>query len=204
MMGGVCFGACGGSGGGGTAGNGGASGAAGTTGTAGTTGAAGTTGGGGSGGSVACGTNPGPGSGDGCNTTTLAGPCVTTQLSSATAPTPAGGTIVAGTYNLTSSTFYGSADAGNQQQDVRKTLMVSLVTAVAFTLDQVDQSGDRTDRAHGTVVISGTTVTFTPTCPPPGDGGDKGGSASFTATSTTFTLIQAKNGSTQVEVYTKS
>ena len=129
---------------------------------------------------------------------------MTEQESTATAPTPAGGTIVAGTYNLSSSTFYGPADGGNGQGDVRKTLVASSVTATSFTLDETDMSGARVDRTHGTVAISGTTVTYTPSCPAPGDGGDNGGSASFTATSTTFTLIDSKSGGTRVEVYTKS
>jgi hypothetical protein len=129
---------------------------------------------------------------------------VTVQLGTGAPPTPAGGNIVAGTYQLTSDTVYGASDSGNQQDDRRDTLMVSSVVAGAFTLDQVRASGTHTERSHGTVVSSGTMVTYTPTCPPPGDGGDSGGSANYTATSTTFTLIQTRNGDTQVSVYTKS
>jgi hypothetical protein len=126
------------------------------------------------------------------------------QFSTDTPPTPAGGTIVAGTYLLTSTTFYGPSDGGDQQQDRRETLIVSSVTAGGFTLDQVQVSGTRVDRSHGTVVSAATTVTYTPVCPPPGDGGDNGGSASYTATSSTFMLIETKNGGTRVSIYTKS
>ena len=181
-----------------------AGGGAGTTGAAG--GGAGTTGAAGGGGTVGlCGDSTDTGSGDTCNTAPLLGPCVSVQISTATAPTPAGGTIVAGTYNLTSWTVYTTADSGtNQQSSRRETLVVSGVVGATFTLDQAQVSGTATDRAHGTVVSTGTMVTFTPTCPPAGDGGDKGGSASYTATATTFSLIESKNGDTSVKVYTKS
>lgn len=200
---------CGGSGSGGGAGSGGGGGnAAGGNAAGGTTGGGGTSGGGTSGGGsggmlAACGTDTSAGSGDTCNTAVADGPCVMAQVSAGAAPTPAGGTIGAGTYRLTSETFYGATDAGNQQEDRRETFVISSVTVAGFTLDQNRTSGTRVDRAHGTVVVTGTTVTFTPTCPPPGTG-DNGGSAQFTATATTFSLIQSKNGGTEVSVYTKS
>jgi hypothetical protein len=122
-------------------------------------------------------------------------------MSTASPPTPAGGTISAGTYVLTSETFYGPS--GNQQDDRRETFVVSAVTSASFTLDQIHVSGTHTDRSRGAVLVSGTMVTYTPVCPPPGDGGDNGGSAQFTATATTFSLIQPKNGGTQVSVFTK-
>lgn len=188
------------SGGGGTAGTsgGGGSGASG--------GSGGTSGGGGAGGALAtCGDSSDQGSGDTCNTAAATGACVTQQLSTATAPTPAGGTIAAGTYNLTSLTLYNPPEGGGQSSDRRETLVVSAVTAGSFTLDQVHASGSIAQRSHGTVTVSGTMVTFTPTCPPPGDGGDSGGSAGFTATSTTITLIEDHGGGTfQVSVFTKA
>lgn len=200
---------CGGSGGGAPGGSGGGGGnaGAGTTGSAGTSGggtSGGGTSGGGSGGMLdACGTDTSAGSGDTCNAAVADGPCVTVQVSGAAAPAAAGGTITAGTYKLTSATFYGTG-GGNQQGDRRETFVVSSVTAAGFTLDQAQTSGTRVDRSHGVVLVSGTTVTYTPTCPPPGDGGDNGGSAQFTATASTFSLLESKNGGTQVSVYTKS
>jgi hypothetical protein len=174
-----------------------------TDGAAGSTGAAGSDAGDAGDASAVCGDDQSTGSGAGCNTLVASGPCVVETISAATAPTPAGGTIVAGTYNLVSTTFFGSADAGNQQGDRRATLKPSAVTATSLTLDQIEVSGTHVDISTGTVAISGTMVTYTPTCPPPGDGGDHGGSANFTATPTTFTLIQSKNGGTTVDVYTK-
>jgi hypothetical protein len=47
-------------------------------------------------------------------------------------------------------------------------------------------------------------VTYTQTCPAPGDGGDHGGSAGYTATSTSFTLLLPKNNGVLVRVYTKT
>jgi hypothetical protein len=160
--------------------------------------------GGGDGGLAACGNDNQMTSGETCHSASATGPCVMQQISSATPPAAAGGTIVAGTYNLTSMTFYGPADSGNSQQsDRRSTFVISSVTAASFKLDQVDASGARLERSSGTVAITGTMVTYTPICPPPGDGGDNGGSASFTATATTFSLIESKNGGTEVSVYTK-
>ena len=214
-------GGTGGSGGGASAGSGGA--AAGTSGSAGATGgaaagasgSAGATGGGGAagssgtggtgGGSALCGDDTGTGTGDSCNTVVPAGACVTATKSTGTPPTPAGGTFVAGTYNLTAQTIYVAADAGTVfLQTGRQTLVVSAVTASSLTLDQSESSGTAIGRSHGPVAISGMTATFSPTCPV-SDGGDNGGTAEFTATATSITLFQETNsGAIQVSVYTKA
>jgi hypothetical protein len=214
------YGACGGSGGSGSpgsAGKGGAgtSGGAGTTGGAGTSGTAGTTGGAGTGadggagtgaaGAMACGTDQGSNTGDGCNTAVLSGECVHMTYSSDTPPHGAGGMIEAGTYNLTSSTFYGAADAGDAQiGDRRLTMVVSSVTATSFVISQVQASGTRIDRSSGTVTLSDKMATYTPTCPDPADGGDKGGSAEFTYSGGTLLIIESHNDGTRVDTYTKS
>jgi hypothetical protein len=80
------------------------------------------------------------------------------------------------------------------------------LVGTSFTLDQIETSGARTDRSHGTVAIATTTATFTPTCPPPSDAGDNGGTVGFTATATTITLINSPkgDGSVEVDVYTKA
>src|SRR5207237_7490801 len=98
--------------GGGSAGAGGNAGAgggsAGASGNAGAgggnAGASGSAGSGGAGGALAaCGSATG--TGDQCDTIsgTATGPCVAVTMSSATAPTPAGGDVANGTYELTSS-----------------------------------------------------------------------------------------------------
>jgi hypothetical protein len=196
------------SGGGGTGGTNGSGGAAGSSGNGGATGSGGTLGAGGSGGVAACGDATGTGHSCSSITAGATGPCVTPTVSSGTAPTPVGGSVVAGTYNLTASTFYGTlSDGGGQNGDFqtdREAFIVKNPTATSFTLDQVRVSGSVTETDEGMVAISSTTVTYTPTCPPPGDGGNQGGSASFTATSAAFTLIQSENGGTLVKIYTKS
>ena len=188
---------------------GGSAGASGSAGAGG--GSAGTTGNGGAGGAVAaCG--DGTGQGDTCNTISgsAAGPCVVTTMSADTAPTALGGSVSNGTYELTSSTFYGTLPDGASSDDGdfgthRETLLVYVQTATSFNLDQFRVSGTRQDIDQGTVAISGTTVTHTQTCPAPGDGGDSGGSAGFTATSSAFTLIETRgSGGILVKVYTKT
>jgi len=202
-----CGSSSGGGGTGGTNGSGGA--AAGSSGNAGATGSGGTLGTGGSGGLAACGDSTGTGHSCSSITAGATGPCVTPTVSGGSAPTPMGGSVAAGTYNLTASTFYGTLpDSGGQSGDFqtdREAFIVKNPTATSFTLDQVRVSGSMTETDEGTVAISGTTVTYTPTCPPPGDGGNQGGSASFTATSAAFTLIQTESGGgTLVKIYTKS
>jgi hypothetical protein len=185
---------------------------AGTGGGAGKAGAGGAAGGAGgsagSGGAQACGTDPASENGAGCNTIATGGPCVTELVVTGPSPAPAGGTIVAGTYNLTSVSLYNAPDGSAPVTSMgRRTLVVSGVLATSFTLDQVETSGARTDRAHGTVTVSGTSVTFTPTCPPPGDGGDNnGGTVGYTLSGNTLTIIDNSkgNGSVEVDVYTKA
>jgi hypothetical protein len=189
--------------GGGTAGIGGnAGGHAG-----GTAGAGGTTGNGGAGGSpAACGAETGAGTGATCSTAAATGACVTEVVVAGTAPTPGGGPVSQGTYNLTSASIYNAPDGSAQFASTgRRTLVVGPVTAGSFTLDQISVSGTRTDRSSGTVVVTGTTATFTRLCPPPGDAGNPGGTVGYTATSTSITLIDssAGDGSIEVTVYTK-
>jgi hypothetical protein len=205
---------------GGTAGSGGASGSAGTGGggggagigaggtggaaggTAGSGGASGSTGTGGAGGSGTCGTSTDPSTGSGCNTVEATGACVTETLGAGSAPSPAGGTIVAGTYDLTSMVRYASADGGNNTSDDRRqTLVISSVIGGSFALQITQVSGTTVERQAGGVIASGTQVTFTPTCP---IGGNGGGSAGYTATSTTFTLFDMTNGGDlRLSVFTK-
>jgi hypothetical protein len=52
--------------------------------------------------------NPTPPDGAACNSVSVSGPLVPLQCLQATVPTPIGGTIVDGTYVLTSSAFYGA------------------------------------------------------------------------------------------------
>ncbi len=199
-----------GTGGGGSVGSAGTTGAGGSG--AGTTGAggsgAGTGGSPGSGGSGAQACGEGTGTGSVCDTVTItpSGPCVTATVSTGTAPTPGGGAISPGTYNLASVTVYNLPDAGNQTLVVgRETIVVGTVTAGSFPLERVSVSGTRRSSSSGTAMVTGTTVTFTRTCPPPGDAGDTGGTVGFTATGSSVTLIDSSSGDGSIEVslYTK-
>jgi hypothetical protein len=217
----VAVSACSSSSGGGTGGGGGSatagaggtaqggaggksSGGAGASGSAGTSGNAGTSGGGAGGSIAACGDATGTGSGATCSAIAAGGPCVTSTLSTTATPLPVGGPFAAGTYNLVSQTSYGPADAGFFSETLRQTYVLSNVSTTSFTLDQIEASGTAVARAHGTVAVSGMTATFTPTCPATDGGSDSGGSAEFTATSSSITLFQSKNGLVQVSVYDKA
>jgi hypothetical protein len=194
---------------GGTGGSAGASGAGGTDGGAGTAGGAGTTGSGGTGGAVAaCGDATGAGSGETCNSVTPMGPCVTETFSTATPPSPTGGTLLAGTYNLTAQTAYVAADAAVAIGQIgRQTFVLSSGTSTAspaLTLTEAESSGTAIARSSGPVAITGMNATFTPTCPVT-DGGNQGGTDQFTATSSGFTLFEKKdNGATVVSVFAKA
>jgi hypothetical protein len=202
----------GGTAGGGTAGAGdaGTAGIGGIGGIGGSTGGAGGTVDGGSagadGGGATCGTSTEANIGVGCNTVDATGPCVLATAGTGTVPTPAGGTIQGGTYDLTSLTVYSTSDASVQVNEVprRGTLVIPAVTTGTFTIQMTQSTGATVERQAGSVVVSGNDVMFTPTCPAPGDAGDSGGSAAFTATATTFTLFEmGDSGIVNVNVYTK-
>ncbi|HXJ19342.1 MAG TPA: hypothetical protein VMT03_03845 [Polyangia bacterium] len=204
-------GSAGTSGGAGAAGNAGAGGASGggAGGSAGTGGGTAGAGGATTDGGTMCGDGNGSSRGDGCNATPANGPCVTPMLFSGTPPTPMGGAIEAGTYNLFSDFYYGPLDAAFSMQGYRQTLVFSDVTSSSLTLDQVGASGTATNRSHGTVALSGTSVTYTPTCPATdAGGGDTGGSASYSFTSNgtnaAFVLIQQNHGMTEVSTFIRA
>jgi hypothetical protein len=210
---GIAAAGCGGSssstgagGNGGSAGNGGSTGGnGGSTGNGGSSGNGGADAGGGAGGALAaCGNDNQSSSGDTCNTVEATGPCVTATESNGTPPSATGGTIQAGTYDLTSETNYGTPDGSNDNPGAKRETLMFTVNGSNRTLANTHVSGTTVQRQAGSVTISGAMATFTPTCPPPGDGGDNGGSVAFTATATTFTLIEMRgDGSTRVDVYTK-
>src|SRR3954467_6108718 len=134
---------CGSSGTGGTGGatgTGGGTSNGGATGTGGTSNNGGTTGTGGS--LAACGDNTGANQGESCNTIVPTGTCVMETKSSAAAPAPAGGTIVAGTYDLPTMTVDGEpADAGLDSAR-RGVIMISAGTgANMFNIQVAEQSG---------------------------------------------------------------
>jgi fibronectin-binding autotransporter adhesin len=199
-------GASGAAGGKGSAGAGGA--AQGAGGAGGTKAAGGTSGGNGAGGLAACGTALGQ-SGQ-CSTISVvpSGPCVTATRATGTAPTPSGGTVVAGTYNLTAVTVYGAPADASVQNAVpigRETVVVSNVTSGSFTAALVQQAGTEIASTEYSQAISGSMLTATQTCPPAGDAGASSAPASFTATSTTIDVfISTGTGVTVVESFQKA
>jgi hypothetical protein len=191
---------------GGSTGSGGSGGAATGAGGA-TTGAGGaTTGAGGGGvdaGLSACGDSTEPSSGDSCNTLDATGPCVTPTIGTGTPPAPAGGTIQPGTYELTSRTVYPTDDGGSTGDSARRnTLVISAAAGGAFTVMIAEASGTSMRRQVGTAVPTGTQIVFTPSCPPPGSG-NNGGTVGYTATSTTFRIIETEGSSLRVQNFTK-
>jgi hypothetical protein len=120
-------------------------------------------------------------------------------------PAQTGGSIAAGTYNLTAETFYGSADGGAGTPNTRReTVTVASVTSASLTIDISQLSGTETTRVSGTVTISGSTLTYVFTCPQLGDAGMPGGTEDFTAIGTTLTIARSQPGGTVVDVYMKS
>jgi hypothetical protein len=199
-------GSAGTTGGAGTTGSAGTTGGAGTTGSAGTTGGAGTTGAGGGGGATVgtCGTDNSASQGETCNTIVPVGPCVSDTIGNGTAPTPAGGSIVPGTYELTARTIYVTGDAGGMgDTSARRETFVVTKNGGDIVLETSHVSGTTVQRQKGIVTTNNTMAMFAVSCPPPGDGGDNGGMAGYTATATTFTLFEDKQGMVRVQVYTK-
>jgi hypothetical protein len=133
------------------------------------------------------------------------GPCVMQTFSTSAPPSPAGGTLTAGTYNLISVTDYVAADAAAPVAgDARQTIVLSNVTATSLTLDEAISSGTFLYRSSGTVAIDGLNSNYTVTCPAT-DGGNPVQPTQFTATSSGFTLFEQENtGILRVTVFTKA
>jgi hypothetical protein len=126
---------------------------------------------------------------------------VSPTFSTAAAPTPAGGAFAAGTYDLVSEIFYGPAGTDFfPGQPFRQTYVLSDVTSTSFTLDLIETVGTIVARSHETAALSGMTATFSQTCPDPDGGFDWSESDTFTATSSSITLLRSLNGATGVVV----
>jgi hypothetical protein len=129
-----------------------------------------------------------------CNSVTLSGAIVAENTVTGPAPAAQGGAITAGTYNLTSFTFYGPEGEGGSFI-FRATAVIDDVVYV----DSGDQTGQftvntiETDENSEAAFASTYLVSFDspnnlgglPSC---GTSEIWGGNRSYTATSTTFTL----------------
>jgi hypothetical protein len=115
-----------------------------------------------------------------------------------TAPTPEGGQFVSGTYDLTAMIIY-TADAGNDEPDPRRETVVITASGGDVTVQAAEISGTSLRRNSGMASASGTQVSFTPTCPTPASTDISG----YTATATTFTIFEPRNGDIRLNVYTR-
>jgi hypothetical protein len=134
------------------------------------------------------------------------GPCVIETSATGSPPAPTGGQMVAGTYDLTARTAYNVPDGGNGTGNDRRETVVITGTGTIFTVQMSQVSGTSHQRQSGTATTSGTTLTFTQTCPPPGDGGDNnGGATGYDANGVdSFTIHDmGGNGTIRLNVYTK-
>jgi hypothetical protein len=159
----------------------------------------------GTGGSLAlCGTNNAPDEGAACNAVIPSGPCPTVTFATGSPPAASGGQWVAGTYELTSRTIYNVPDGGSEETARRETVVVT-GSGNSFTIAMAQTSGTMLRRQSGSVTTSGTPqFTFTPTCPPPGDGGDSGGTMGYTTDGSSISIYDTgDNGTIRVDVYTK-
>jgi hypothetical protein len=140
--------------------------------------------------------------GTGCNTVTNSGNVIAQVQVASAAPTPAGGTVVEGTYHLTDWTTYtgtGGATGPTGQND-KETLVFS-----GGTVQIVQVEGDCPERRQNlSVVFSEAMVTATNTCPTC-TGNNCGGNAGYTATTTTFVLFEEHGGGEppSVKTFTK-
>src|SRR5262245_61486177 len=196
----VVLNGCGGSGSGGAGGAGGGGGESSGGGTSG--GAAGSSGGGTGGALAACGDNTDPNTGDTCNTVEANGPCVTEVLGTGSPPAATGGQITAGTYDMTSRTAYLAP--ANYNLETRRETLVFSGSGNSFTVQIAQVAGMMRRRQSVTVTTSGTQLTFSATCPPPGDGGDDSGTVPYSANATSFTIFDmGGSGTIRPTVYTK-
>jgi hypothetical protein len=163
-----------------------------------------------------CGTaTSGSSSGEECSTVVPTGPCVVEMASTDTPPSPAGGSFVAGTFDLVSSTLYTVPDAGTDAGATPSTVAtreVSVLTGsgTSFSVQNSVTSGTAVSRSNGTLTTDGSTqLTFTPTCPEPDGSTGTPQRLDYTATTTsagmtvtTFSVIDGTD-TVRVKVYKK-
>jgi hypothetical protein len=150
-----------------------------------------------------CGLQPGPGSGDGCNTIEALGPCLYQDEMAGDPPTAAGGTVMGGSYDLVKDTLYfGARDGGFASPDPRRETVVIGAGDSLPSFGVVAVSGERVNREQGAVVVSGNTLTLTLTCPA-SDGAVVDLAYTYTATATTLDIYRAGANGTAVGHYVK-
>ncbi len=128
----------------------------------------------------------------GCNAVTLSAGNVPETAGAGAFPTPAGGTIADGTYQLTGFYIYppGSIDAYRR----RETLVIS--GGSVQSARQTDSGA--IERNTGTFTTSGTNLVFSVTCP-----GAATVTVPYTASATTLRIFDISPGVNEVHEYTR-
>lgn len=121
-----------------------------------------------------------------CNAVVNQGTLLAIQQVAQAAPTPAGGTILDGTYVVTASTIYTGVGGltGPNGSMVQATSVNS-----AGTYQYVDEGGGTVNRSIGTFSTGATDITITQTCPDP----TQLTFTRFDASATTLTIYDDRN-----------
>jgi hypothetical protein len=130
-----------------------------------------------------------------CNNLVADGPTVPYTVVAAAAPTPAGGTITDGTYELTSLTVYTGVN-GSTTPIASTACMV--MTVAGSTVQTVDVVNGQEHRYTSTLSVSGTMFTMNDTCP-----ARDTSSIQLTATATEIRLYGTQSGFTMELRFTK-
>ena len=128
-----------------------------------------------------------------CNTLTDDGPTITLMAVVGQAPTPAGGTVVDGTYVLAATTLYTAATTM-----IPPTTSSAVIQIAGSTMQQVGLINGQEKRYTSTFTVTGTTVATTDTCPAPSMG-----SHQYTATTTELRIYDSATIGTLEQKYAK-
>jgi hypothetical protein len=129
-----------------------------------------------------------------CNTVVDDAPAVTATATAATAPSPTGGTITPGTYELSSMTLYVGPD-GLVAAPPGELSQVFVITDAK--IEQAAKVNDVENHATTSFTVAGTTLSTKDTCPAP-----RSEDLEFTATEADFRVYVARRGGTFEQVYT--
>lgn len=127
-----------------------------------------------------------------CNHLVNDGPEVRYLDGPETAPTPMGGTILDGMYELTAITLYGVS------QPAPDTIARAVFQFAGTTIQQVGELDGAEQKYTSKFAVSGTVLTIDDTCPKPNRD-----QPAFTATSTDLRFFIASGGGTLEMVLTK-
>jgi hypothetical protein len=128
--------------------------------------------------------------GTACNNLVDDGPVVHYTVSSASPPTPTGGTILTGTYELSGLTQYPSPYGTVPSSDT----LSGVIAIAGTTMQQVQTSGGQEVRNTSSFSVEGLILTTTNTCPAPYIFKN-----AYTATATMLLIYGTGPGSVPVE-----